>query len=799
MKRLFILAAAAFAVVSCAEVGLDEMVSPIEDVTSAVTEVDGDGTKYHLTLSVSANEASDTRIAVDEAWAATWEDGDAIGAWMISDDSREKFVMTSYDPEDSVFEGEATGSFRLVYPYETTATVSGAKYTIDLRAQTAGLSSTYMVSSSVNDIVADDTESDDDSATEDDSTDDTDDDVETKDDEEEDQDFEISVAMAHVTAAAEFVASFSNVEEGYTLTSVEISGIPAIVDIDLTAAATSDSFYGEPTVGSIIVAVNQPVTESLSFRFNMVPFELEADASIGVRYYFEDEAGNPYYSDATITNSTGAAAPFARATYNKINGSCDMSAIAAAVSTIILSDLSATSIPEFDSWIITDPMATADSFLGYRAAIAALEGSGRLIDITFSNLGSIPDYASYGGESTYDSSLTNSVVRSIYGPYVMSIGTRAISNYKALTTINFPMATTVGEYAFYYDQAMESASMPKLTTIGARAFYYDYALATIDMPAVQSVGEYCFASCYALTELNFPLLTYVADRAFYSCSSVTSVYAPILTEVASYVFSGLDSLESLELPAVTTAAARAFSSNDSLVSLSLPELVTVTGTYPFYDNESLLSVNLPKLTNLTDYAFRNCDAIETISLPNVTSITNSVFRDCVALESVSMPQLVENGTYSFYGCEALTTVDLPLLETAGNYMFRDCIALESITLPSVTTTGTYMFQDCDLLTTVELPVLSVVSNYTFRSATALTKVSLATAEGAMLTSLGNSTFYGVETSTQTDLYLGELNASYVTDNVLKIGSYYVTFKSITVGEEEEEGVEDFEEGGSIGN
>jgi hypothetical protein len=134
---------------------------------------------------------------------------------------------------------------------------------------------------------------------------------------------------------------------------------------------------------------------------------------------------------------------------------------------------------------------------------------------------------------------------------VVTIGTNAFKNCKAMKKISLPASIgTIGYYAFA-NCTFENIELPyNLREIGSYAFY-NCALASIAIPpAVESLGTASFESCKSLKQVVLPkALKTIEQEAFQKCVELSCVDIPEGTvEIKRFVFNGCQKLQKIRIP-----------------------------------------------------------------------------------------------------------------------------------------------------------------------------------------------------------------------------------------------------------
>jgi hypothetical protein len=290
-------------------------------------------------------------------------------------------------------------------------------------------------------------------------------------------------------------------------------------------------------------------------------------------------------------------------------------------------------------------------------------------------------------ESLVDGTLTDptfqhfTVLESVTGAGIKTVGEYAFYDCDTLKEVNFPAVQTIGEWAFLNCEALEEVSFPAVQTIGGNAFAGCIALETVSLPAVQTIGGNAFLACDTLEEVSLPVAQTIGGNAFYGCNA----------------------LEMVNLPAsLTTISGNPFGYCGKLTALN------VDSANPVYKSQSGMLLNKAG-TTLVAYP----SAKENVILTGITAVGEAAFFGCNALEEVSLPAAHTIGETAFGGCEALEEVNLPAAQTIDSYAFAFTgSASLTVTLgTTVPTLGTAIFHSVTPSKTVTVKVPSGVSGY----------------------------------------------------------------------------------------
>lgn len=168
----------------------------------------------------------------------------------------------------------------------------------------------------------------------------------------------------------------------------------------------------------------------------------------------------------------------------------------------------------------------------------------------------------------------------------------------------------------------------------------------------------------------------------------------------------------------TNISQYAFHECDNIVSVDLPDTIKTIDADAFCYCNSLQNISIPdSVTSVGDYAFRNCFSLEgCFEFQNIASIGNQTFYGCDKLTSVSFNCTNLNiGASAFYDCNALTSVSFECYElNIGRYAFEYCKSLTCVSFECTNLDiGSSAFNDCDSLTSISINCNASIGSQAF--------------------------------------------------------------------------------------
>ncbi|MFR9523222.1 MAG: leucine-rich repeat domain-containing protein [Rikenellaceae bacterium] len=440
-----------------------------------------------------------------------------------------------------------------------------------------------------------------------------------------------------------------------------------------------------------------------------------------------------------------------------------------------LSEFGQYCFPSGDTWEISDQSATTADFEGISAAIEYISRNdySRQIEIEFTNMTEIPQYAIFG-EELNSSSRNFAALVSISAPNATSIGAYAFEFCTLLESVDLPLVEIVGAAAFKDCISLEALELLSATEIGYSAFNGCTSMATLNIPLVETIGMQAFRQCSSLESVELAEVLTLGEAAFAYCTSMTELKAPVVESIGAYAFCGAYMLSALEIDVVEEIGDCAFASCDGLTSVVIPSSTLSIGAGVFSDCTSLteLIVESPNFILEDGILY---DAQRTIA---ITALLTVVEGEITLADTVT-----ELSARTFYNCAMITSVELPSVLVVSESAFAYCSSLTDVTLAAATTLDTNAFYNCEIMTNFSAPYLTVIGERAFYNCDDLTEVYFATASGVMLESIDVHAFDSANVS-DLNMYVGAANDEYVTyGDTLTVGDFSAEFLSVTVLEE----------------
>ena len=392
------------------------------------------------------------------------------------------------------------------------------------------------------------------------------------------------------------------------------------------------------------------------------------------------------------------------------------------------------------------------------------------IDKTYTGATTIPHYYNYNGYQWPISKigdaafLSHKGVTSItFNSSIASIGTNALSDMTALSSINVPddnnsyksvdgVLFTKGDELVQYPiaKATTSYSVPEQTVSIGRDAFYKSKLTSIDLPStLTKIGYDAFGYCTNISSFTLPSgLVSIGDYAFDHCTKLNTINIPNkVRSIGDYAFNSCVELASIEcycypfaIPENTFPDIVFENAVLHVPSNSITVFKKIQGWKRFknivgdleggnttiiFADQDVRNICISNWDTNGDRALDYNEAAAVTSLGSLfqgnntitsfnelgfftglTQIDNYAFKACKNLKSVIIPgNVTQIGTSAFYSCYALTKIYLPEgLQVINDYGIAACIHLKRVELPSsLTTIKTKAFYYNQELDSINIP------------------------------------------------------------------------------------------------
>ena len=291
-----------------------------------------------------------------------------------------------------------------------------------------------------------------------------------------------------------------------------------------------------------------------------------------------------------------------------------------------------------------------------------------------------------------------------------------------------PNLIRIANFAFNGCSSLTQIDFPEgLQTIYGSSFIGCTSLREVVMPnTVVSMSASAFDGCSGIEHLVLSEnLTQLNNTVFRNNTSLTYVHIPDnVTSIGQNAFYGCTSLEKVDFsisPKLQTINDFAFKGCTALTSFYIPSgnVIKTIGRHAFYGNSKMKTRtrNFRSLTSLGDSAFFQT-AISNITIDNagLKTIPGGCFYQCTSLQNAYVSSAITTiGEYAFYGCNNLkgftcvaegnTGIEMPAGVTRiERYTFSGCRYLTTLDLPEgLSFIGDRALRQCKFTGDIELP------------------------------------------------------------------------------------------------
>ena len=300
------------------------------------------------------------------------------------------------------------------------------------------------------------------------------------------------------------------------------------------------------------------------------------------------------------------------------------------------------------------------------------------------------------------------------GLTVIGINEGAFKECGEIEKVTMPdTVTRIADEAFYHCEKLQTVVLNNgLKSIGDRSFYWCDQLSSVEIPeGVLSLGLQAFDGCEKLKEINIPdSLTSISSTAFPRGYNFSIEKIRISERHPVFEFRKGLLIERSSMKLIS------YYGKDTIVQI--PEGVTEISVYAFSECDSVEEIIIPdSVKTMNEYSFVDCSSLKKISIPDsVTEIENRLFAgyapETVVISNQHPVLKFENGCLinkknhmlvSYHGPQKDVVIPAGVEEiqerafTLGHH-------IQSIVIPEgIKTIGSYAFMNQDELIDVTLP------------------------------------------------------------------------------------------------
>jgi hypothetical protein len=353
------------------------------------------------------------------------------------------------------------------------------------------------------------------------------------------------------------------------------------------------------------------------------------------------------------------------------------------------------------------------------------------------------------------------VLKSVSGENIVTVGYEAFGSCSSLTTVSFPSATDIDDRAFIACIALSSVTLNSALTIGNQAFTSCINLSSLSLPSAGTIGSNAFSSCTALTTLSLraappTLVGSAVSGVFWSTGNGLGAGTALTIKVPPSTLSTYMSTWGVTADTVAGANAvrygdghkRIFITDSGAAQPSLlttvaevsAHLSTASGGGSVFDPP----VYLPALgLNLADTGGNGwTELLNAIFTANKFVVLD--LSACTVGGVEFNPDGADTDPDRMAAKGKIVSLVLPTAATSikagtgpSDAAFNNFTALAVVTGTAILSVGDYAFAGRNILTTVNVPSAGTIGDSAFQGCTSILLVSLFSA-----TTIGDNAFNG---------------------------------------------------------